>query len=114
MRLLTTEGITGNHLRDAINAIKRLEAMRVLGFPVRLRFAGLIKLAKSPPIGHRILEKCVECLQATDEKKQWWPLMDLLAPHRWVACQIFPDHPEHKPDYLPSWLEGEPIEGGQP
>ena len=111
--LLTTE-VTDHDQRDANAAIERLHAMRVLGFPVRLRFAGLIKLARTPPVGHRILTKCVECLEAKTAKKRWWPLMELVKEDRWIAIQIFPDHPEHKPDHLPMWLESEPIEGGAP
>ncbi len=92
--------------------VRRLDAIVTLGVPVRVRVLGLKALAAIPPIGPAILSKCLEVLECRDEKKRYWPLMDLLMIERGIAEQCFPDAPVTVEKHMrnaPDWLATSPI-----
>ena len=92
--------------------VRRLDAIVTLGVPVRVRVEGLKALAVIPPIGTRILTKCLEVLEGRSEKKRYWPLLDLLMIERGIAEQCFPDAPitvEAHMRNAPDWLATSPI-----
>ncbi len=101
--------IAHRHPEEIVRTLQTLAAVCVLGVRCRVRLAGLEKLARTPPIGHRILEKCLRVINGIDEERRYWPLLDLVKVERAVAIQCFPDHPEHDPDDVPAWLERSPI-----
>ena len=72
-----------------------------------MKIAGLKQLATMGEIGERIFGKCIDVLEISDKKRQYWPLMDLLMRERAIAEQCFPAAestvPEHMRD-APEWL----------
>lgn len=97
--------------------LTKLEALVVLGLPVRTRVDGLRRLATQPPIGTRILEKAIAVLQEPNPKRRYWPLMDLLMHERAIAEQCFPDAEPTVPEHMreaPEWLKESPITEAKP
>lgn len=97
--------------------VEKLDALVVLGLPVRTRVEGLRKLAAMPPIGTNILLKAIEVLEERNPKKRYWPLMDLLMHERAIAEQCFPDVESTVPEHMqapPSWLLETPITEAKP
>jgi hypothetical protein len=87
--------------------VQRLDALVTLGVPVPVRIAGLKKLATMGEIGERIFRKCVEVIEVTNKKRQYWPLMDLLMVERAIAEQCFPAAESTVPEHMrnaPEWL----------
>lgn len=75
---------------------------------MRVRMQGLRALAMIPPIGPRILERCIAVLLASgDERRRYWALSGLPAEERGIAEQCFPDAPKTVAEHLraaPDWL----------
>ncbi len=93
---------------DATLLLAKLNAIETLGVPVRVRMHGLRALAVLPPIGPRILARCIEVLLAIgDERRRYWALAGLPAEERGIAEQCFPDAPKTVAEHLraaPDWL----------
>lgn len=87
--------------------VRRLDALVTLGVRVPVKIAGLKRLATMGEIGERIFRKCVEVLEVTNKKRQYWPLMDLLMEERAIAEQCFPSAESTVPEHMraaPEWL----------
>lgn len=97
-----------------MNEVNRLEALVALGVRVPVKLAGLRKLATMGSVGERILLKCIEVLEVTDKRRQYWPLLDLVMTERSIAEQCFPEAPSTTPEHMreaPDWLnEAETIQ----
>jgi len=97
---------------EAPHLLARLEAVLTIGVPVRVKADGLRHLARMEPLGVRILDRCVAVLTGINERKRYWPLLDLPMVERAIAEQCFPDAPCTVPDHMrdaPEWLTEAPI-----
>lgn len=106
-----SESLTGKNLEAAIDMLRRLKALRALGLKCRVRYAGIAWLLTMPPIGHDLARVALEILEQTDERRRFWPLMNLEMITRGVLAQCFPDAPQSSPVEAPEWLLACDIEG---
>lgn len=110
-----TEKETQETAEATAGLLKKLEALRTLGFVVPVRYEGLRSLAVVPPIGHKLLRTALEVLDPKRKKKErYYPIMDHLMIERSILEPCFPDVESSVPEHMrdaPDWLLESPIEG---
>jgi hypothetical protein len=109
--------VNPSHGTERQRLLAQVSALKTLGFQVRVRHAGLLRLAEANEVGLRLLATAVEVLNSQREgQRRYDPFFVRGHPmeERAILEQIFPDAEPSVPVHmqaLPDWLAAEPILG---